>query len=233
MTNVCGKIVYQTVKIMVITMENTLKAKIAVEELQQLYPDACCSLKCFSPLEILIAVRLSAQCTDVRVNAVTPVLFRKFTSLEDFANADPDEIAGIIRSCGFFRIKALDIVNICKKIISDFDGKIPNNIDDLTSLPGVGRKTANLILGLVYNMPGIVVDTHVLRITHRMGFHNEKDPRKVEKIMMEIIPPEVSQKFCHQMISHGKNTCTARNPKCKTCSLRRACDRFESTAIHL
>lgn len=213
---------------MVTIMENILKAKIAAEKLQQLYPNAECSLNYSSPLEILIAVRLSAQCTDVRVNMVTPELFRRFTSLEDFANANPEEISEIIRPCGFFRTKSLDIVNICKRIISDFDGKIPNNIDDLTSLPGIGRKTANLVLGLVYNMPGIVVDTHVLRITHRMGFHSEKNPKKIEKIMLEIIPPEISQKFCHQMVLHGRNTCKAKNPKCETCLLRHICDYFES-----
>ena len=168
-------------------MDKKSKAKIVAEKLQKLYPDAQCSLNYKTPLELLIATRLSAQCTDERVNKVTPALFEKFKSAEDFAKASSEEIEPYIRSCGFFRTKSNDIVNMCKKIVADFGGKIPDNMEDLTSLAGVGRKTANLVLGMVYGKPGIVVDTHFIRITKRLGFHNTENAEKIEKIMLKFI----------------------------------------------
>lgn len=208
-------------------MDKKSKVKIIIKKLQQLYPDAKCSLNYSSPLELLIATRLSAQCTDERVNKVTPALFEKFKSVEDFANSSPEKIAPYIHSCGFFRTKSNDIVNMCKKIITDFGGKIPDNMDDLTSLAGVGRKTANLVLGMVYGKPGIVVDTHFIRITKRLGIHNIKNAEKIERIMLMLIPPEISQKFCHQIVLHGRSICKAINPKCSECALRTECEYYK------
>ncbi|MBR2578868.1 MAG: endonuclease III [Clostridia bacterium] len=207
-------------------MDQTSKAKIVVEKLEKMYPDATCSLNYSSALQLLIATRLSAQCTDARVNIVTPALFDRFKSAEDFAEANPEEIAEYIHSCGFFRTKSKDIVDMCKIIVSEFDGEVPSNMEDLTSLPGVGRKTANLVLGIVYGKPGIVVDTHFSRVTNRLGFHNTKNPEKIEKIMLELIPPEVSQKFGHQLVTHGRNICKAVKPKCEQCDLKSECDYY-------
>lgn len=209
-------------------MDNESKAKIVAEKLQKLYPDADCSLNHYSPLELLIATRLSAQCTDKRVNKVTPALFEKFKSAEDFASASPEEVAPYIHSCGFFRTKSNDIVNMCRKIINDFNGKVPDNMESLTSLPGVGRKTANLVLGMVYGKAGIVVDTHFIRITKRLGFHDTENAEKIEKIMLNLIPPEISQKFCHQIVSHGRNICKAINPKCSECTLSPECEYYKN-----
>lgn len=209
-------------------MDKKIKAKIVAEKLQELYPDASCSLNYSSPLELLIATRLSAQCTDERVNKVTPKLFEKFKSAKDFASASPEEIASYIHSCGFFRTKSNDIVNMCKKIVNSFNGKIPDNIESLTSLPGVGRKTANLVLGIVYGKPGIVVDTHFIRITKRLGFHSTENAEKIEKIMSDLIAPELSQKFCHQVVLHGRAVCRAINPKCDECKLSTECEYYKN-----
>lgn len=209
-------------------MDKKLKAEIVSKKLQKLYPDADCSLNYGSPLELLIATRLSAQCTDERVNKVTPALFEKFKSAEDFASASPEDIVPYIHSCGFFRTKSNDIVNMCKKIVTDFGGEVPDNMEDLTSLAGVGRKTANLVLGIVYGKPGIVVDTHFIRITKRLGFHSTDNAEKIEKIMLELIPPEISQKFCHQIVLHGRNICKAINPKCGECTLKSECEYYKA-----
>lgn len=209
-------------------MDKKIKAKIVAEKLQELYPDANCSLDYGSPLELLIATRLSAQCTDERVNKVTPKLFEKFRSAQDFAKASPEEVASYIHSCGFFRTKSNDIVNMCKKIVNNFNGKIPDNMESLTSLPGVGRKTANLVLGIVYGKPGIVVDTHFIRITKRLGFHNTENAEKIEKIMSDLIAPELSQKFCHQVVIHGRAVCRAINPKCNECKLSTECEYYKN-----
>lgn len=209
-------------------MNKKLKAKIVAEKLQKLYPDASCSLNYSSPLQLLIATRLSAQCTDERVNKVTPKLFEKFRSAEDFASASPDEIAVYIHSCGFFRTKSNDIVNMCKKIVSQFNGKVPDNMEELTSLPGVGRKTANLVLGMIYGKSGIVVDTHFIRITKRLGFHSTENAEKIEKIMSDLIDPKLSQKFCHQIVMHGRNICKAINPKCSECNLTTECEYYKN-----
>ena len=195
----------------------------AVEALRKEYPDAICSLMADTPFELLIATRLSAQCTDARVNLVTPALFEKYRTLEDYAQADSEDIAEIIHSCGFFRQKSKDIVGMAQKILSDFDGKVPDNIEDLTTLPGVGRKTANLICGDVYGKPAIVADTHLIRISNRLGLVATKDPYKVELELKKLLPPEESNDFCHRAVLHGRAICDARKPKCDICPMTEFC----------
>lgn len=198
----------------------------AVEALKKEYPDAICSLDASNPLELLIATRLSAQCTDARVNLVTPELFGKYKTLKDYASADAEEIAVIIHSCGFFRQKSKDIVGIAQKILSDFGGKVPDNIEDLTSLPGVGRKTANLICGDVYGKPAVVADTHLIRITNRLGLVSTKDPYKVEIELKKLLPPEESNDFCHRCVLHGRAVCDARKPLCEKCTMNEFCKKL-------
>lgn len=195
----------------------------AVEALKNEYPGAVCSLVAGNPFELLIATRLSAQCTDARVNLVTPALFEKYRTLEDYAQADAEDIAEIIHSCGFFRQKSKDIVGMAQKIISDFDGKVPDNIEDLTTLPGVGRKTANLICGDVYGKPAVVADTHLIRISNRLGLVATKDPYKVELELKKLLPPEESNDFCHRAVLHGRAICDARKPKCDICPMTQFC----------
>ena len=200
--------------------ERALKA---VEALKEKYPEAICSLVASNPFELLVATRLSAQCTDARVNIVTPPMFSKYKSIEDYANADVNDIENFVRPCGFFRTKAADIVGMAQKILSDFDGKVPDNIEDLTSLPGVGRKTANLICGDVYGKPAVVADTHLIRITNRIGLVETKDPKKVEMELKKILPPEESNDFCHRCVLFGREICTARKAKCDECNLSSFC----------
>ena len=195
----------------------------AVEALKKEYPDAICSLVAGNPFELLIATRLSAQCTDARVNLVTPALFEKYKTLEDYAQADAQDIAAIIHSCGFFRQKSKDIVGMAQKIISDFGGKVPDNIEDLTTLPGVGRKTANLICGDVYGKPAVVADTHLIRISNRLGLVATKDPYKVEIELKKLLPPEESNDFCHRAVLHGRAVCDSRKPKCDICPMAEFC----------
>ena len=196
----------------------------SVEALKGLYPDALCSLDYNNPFELLIATRLSAQCTDARVNLVTPALFEKYKTLDDYCNADIKDIEDIIHSCGFYREKSKDIIGIAQKIKSDFGGKVPDTIEDLTSLPGVGRKTANLIMGDVYGAPGAVVtDTHLIRIANRIGLVNTKEPKKVETELRKLLPAEESNNFCHRCVLHGRAVCTARKAKCEECSLNGFC----------
>ena len=195
----------------------------AVEALKKEYPDALCSLEARSPFELLIATRLSAQCTDARVNIVTPVLFGKYQTIEDYASADVQDIADIIHSCGFFRQKSKDIVGIAQMILSDFGGKVPDNIEDLTKLPGVGRKTANLICGDVYGKPAVVADTHLIRISNRLGLVATKDPYKVEIELKKLLPPEESNNFCHRAVLHGRAVCDSRKPRCENCVMSDFC----------
>lgn len=195
----------------------------AVQALKTEYPDAICSLAADDPLQLLIATRLSAQCTDARVNLVTPALFEKYKSAEDFASADATDIEKIIHSCGFFRQKAKDIVGLAQMILSDFGGKVPDNIDDLTKLPGVGRKTANLIVGDVYGKPAVVADTHLIRISNRLGLVDTKDPYKVEIKLKKLLPPEESNDFCHRAVLHGRAVCDSRKPKCENCVMSSFC----------
>lgn len=195
----------------------------AVEALKEKYPEAICSLVASNPFELLVATRLSAQCTDARVNIVTPPMFEKYRTIEDYAVADVRDIEDFVRPCGFFRTKAADIVGMAQKILADFDGKVPDNIEDLTSLPGVGRKTANLICGDVYGKPAIVADTHLIRISNRLGLVATKDPYKVEIELKKLLPPEESNDFCHRAVLHGRAICDARKPKCDICPMTQFC----------
>ena len=200
----------------------------AVDALKAEYPDAKCSLDYKTPLQLLIATRLSAQCTDARVNLVTPALFERFPDAESFAQAEVSEVAEYIKSCGLFKTKSRDIVAMAQMILTDFGGEVPDNIDDLTKLPGVGRKTANLICGDVYGKPAVVVDTHCIRITTRLGLHKETDQKKIETALRRLLPPEESNNFCHRLVLHGRAVCTARSPKCAQCCMNGFC-RFGRT----
>lgn len=195
-----------------------------IEGLKALYPDAVCSLQYQKDYELLFAVRLSAQCTDARVNLVTPDLFARFPSLEAFAEASYEEVGEAIRSCGFFNTKAKDLVECAKLLLSEHGGKVPDTMEKLIALPGIGRKTANLILGDIYHRPSYVCDTHCIRITGRLGLTDgSKDPLKVERQLRKILPPEESGDFCHRMVLHGRALCTARKPNCYICPLRSDC----------
>ncbi len=195
----------------------------AVEALKKEYPDAKCSLDYETPLQLLVATRLSAQCTDARVNLVTPALFAIFPDAESLAQAEVSEVAEYIKSCGLYKTKSKDLVAMAKMLVSDFGGEVPDNIDDLTKLPGIGRKTANLICGDVYGKPAVVVDTHCIRITTRLGLHKETDQRKIENALRKLLPPEESNDFCHRIVLHGRAVCTARSPKCKDCCMNGFC----------
>ena len=200
-----------------------------VQALKNLYPDGICSLDYPKPYELLFSVRLAAQCTDERVNQVTPALFARFPTLQSLAEADVSEVEEYIHSTGFFRAKARDIVASARMMLERFDGRVPDNMEDLLSLPGVGRKTANLILGDVYHVPGVVVaDTHCIRISGKLGLTDgTKDPAKVEAQLRAILPPEESNDFCHRLVLHGRAVCTARKPNCAQCTLRPWCDFFQ------
>lgn len=191
----------------------------AIEILKKEYPDALCSLTASNPFELLVAVRLSAQCTDARVNLVTPALFAKYKTLDDYANADLKDVENLVKSCGFYKNKAQSIIGMAKMIRDEFDGKVPDNIDDLVKLPGVGRKTANLIVGDVYGKESIVVDTHMIRISNRIGLVNVKDPVKIEMALKKIVPPEEGSDFCHRIVLFGRDICSARSPKCDVCPM--------------
>lgn len=206
-----------------IILNDRQKILICIEKLKTAYPDAKCSLEYSSPLEILVAARLSAQCTDIRVNTVTPALFKRFPNAKAFASADIHEIEEYIRPCGLYKTKAKNISEMCKKIVNEFNSKVPDNMEDLLSLPGIGRKTANLILGDVYKRPAIVVDTHFIRLTNRLGFHKSKDPYKIEQIMKNLVPDNDSSDFCHRIVLHGRSVCTSRSPKCSKCCIKEVC----------
>ena len=199
-----------------------------IEELKRLYPEGICSLDYKKPYELLFSVRLAAQCTDERVNKVTPALFARFPTLEALAGAEIGQVEELVRSTGFFRAKARDIVLSAQMLLRDYGGRVPDTMEDLLRLPGVGRKTANLILGDVYHVPGVVVaDTHCIRITGLLGLTDgTKDPAKVETQLRAILPPEESNDFCHRMVLHGRAVCIARRPQCGECTLRPWCDFF-------
>lgn len=206
-------------------MKSKQQVAAIIAALKELYPDALCSLDYQKDYELLFSVRLAAQCTDARVNLVTPALFARYPTLEAFAAADVDEVGTYIHSCGFWRAKARDIVAAAQMLVERFGGKVPDNMDDLLSLPGVGRKTANLILGDIYGTDGYVCDTHCIRITGRLGLTDgSKDPLKVEQQLRKTIPPEESSDFCHRMVLHGRALCMARGPKCEECPLKTLCD---------
>lgn len=207
-------------------MEMTEKAAHILEALKQKYPDALCALKYGKDYELMIAVRLSAQCTDARVNLVTPALFEKYPTLETFAAADIADVEQMVRSCGFYKHKARDIVLACRMLLTDFHGKVPDNMEDLLKLPGVGRKTANLLLGDIYGQEGYVCDTHCIRICGKLGLTEGKDPMKVEMQLRKVVPPEESSSFCHRIVLFGREICSARNPRCNECPLALFCDFF-------
>ncbi len=201
------------------------KAIAVIEILKAQYPDAICALQYEKDYELMIAVRLSAQCTDARVNLVTPSLFAAYPTLEALAKADISDVERYIHSCGFYRQKAKDIVLACQMLIDRYDSKVPDTMDELLKLPGVGRKTANLLLGDLYGQPGSVVcDTHCIRICGKLGLSKGKDPEKVERQLRKILPPEESSDFCHRIVLFGRDICTARNPKCAQCPLAPLCD---------
>ena len=200
------------------------KVNAIIEALKQRYPNALCALQYEKDYELMIAVRLSAQCTDARVNLVTPALFAAYPTLESLANAQIADIETYIHSCGFYRQKAKDIVLACQMLLTQYDGKVPGTMEQLLKLPGVGRKTANLLLGDIYGVPGSVVcDTHCIRICERLGLSKGKEPEKVEKQLRAVLPPEESSDFCHRIVLFGRDTCTARNPKCDGCPLAVHC----------
>ena len=200
------------------------KVSAIIEALKERYPNPVCALHYQKDYELMIAVRLSAQCTDARVNLVTPALFAAYPTLEAMANADIDHIEELVHSCGFYKHKARDIVLGCQMLISDYDGKVPGTMEELLKIPGVGRKTANLLLGDLYAVPGSVVcDTHCIRICGRLGLSEGKDPEKVETQLRKILPPEESSDFCHRIVLFGRDICTARNPQCENCPLALWC----------
>lgn len=194
-----------------------------IDALKIKYPDALCSLTASNPFELLVAVRLSAQCTDARVNMVTPMLFEKYKTLDDYCNADVEDIEKIIHSCGFYKSKAASIVDMAKGVRDRFGGTVPDNIEDLITLNGVGRKTANLIVGDIYGKESIVVDTHMIRISNRIGLVCEKDPKKIEFALKKIVPPEEGSDFCHRIVLFGRDVCSARKPMCGECPVGEFC----------
>ena len=200
-----------------------------IEALKQRYPDALCALHYEKDYELMIAVRLSAQCTDARVNMITPALFAAYPSLEAMAAADIGDVENHVHSCGFYRQKAKDIVLACQMLLTEHDGKVPDTMEKLLKLPGVGRKTANLLLGDLYGVPGSVVcDTHCIRICGRLGLSQGKEPEKVESQLRKILPPEESSDFCHRIVLFGRDICTARSPKCETCPLAVYCNQINA-----
>ncbi len=204
-------------------MTKKQKADKIIAALKEEYPEVKCALTYKKPHELLIATRLSAQCTDKRVNLVTPALFERFPEISDYANASSNEVEEFIRSCGLYKTKARDIINMCRMLHNDYNNTVPDTIEELTKLPGVGRKTANLICGDLYGKPAYVCDTHVIRLSGRIGFTDKNDALSVEKQLMGLIPPEESLNFCHRLVWHGRLVCNARNPKCKECCISEFC----------
>lgn len=203
------------------------RAQAVTDLLKTAYPDAVCALHYTHDYELLFATRLSAQCTDVRVNLVTADLFRRFPTLQSFAEAPLEEIEDSIRTCGLFHTKARDLKAAAIMLLDSYGGKVPDTMEELLKLPGVGRKTANLVLGDIFGQPAIVTDTHCIRLSNRLGFvKNEKDPVKVEKALRALIDPAESSDFCHRLVLHGRECCTARSPKCASCPLGTVCPSF-------
>lgn len=198
-------------------------AALAVAELEKLYPEALCTLNYSKPYELMFAARLAAQCTDARVNIVTETLFRKYPTLEAFAEADLAELEQDVKPCGFYHTKAKSLKEMAQHLIERFGGEVPDTMEELLSLPGIGRKTANLMLGDVFGKPAMVTDTHCIRITGRLGLTANKEPAKVEKDLVKLIPPEVSSDFCHRTVEFGRDICSARKPKCEKCPLSYFC----------
>ena len=204
-------------------MTKKQRVLVAVERLKQKYPQAKCSLQYDTPFQLLIATRLSAQCTDHRVNLVTPELFANYGTAKSMAKAPLESVENLIKSCGLYKTKAKDIVALGKMLIEQYGGVVPDTIEELTKLPGIGRKTANLVVGDIYGKPAVVTDTHCIRICGLLGLTNNKDPYKVEINMKKLLPPEKSNDFCHRAVLHGRAVCTARKAFCEDCCLKEVC----------
>ena len=204
----------------------SLKEKVRriIPFLYENYPEACCSLNYEKPHELLIATILAAQCTDERVNIVTEDLFKKYKSIEDFARANPEELEQDIKSTGFYRNKTKNIIACCSKLLKEYRGKVPDTMEELVALPGVGRKTANVVLGNIYGIPGIIVDTHCKRLSNRIGLTENEDPEKIERDLMEIVPQEHWTRFSNNLVFHGRAVCNARKPKCESCPIAKDCE---------
>lgn len=200
--------------------------------LEEHYPDAKCFLNHLNAYELLISTRLSAQTTDNRVNMVTPSLFLRYPTVQDMAIAELQDVEEYIKTVGIYKNKAKDLIAMSRMIVDEFDGKVPNSMEELIRLPGVGRKTASVVLGNAFGKPAIAVDTHFGRIMRRMGFANHTDPEKVELEMLELVPPEVQVTFCHQIISHGRAVCKSRKPECSDCFLQEFCPKIISDKIN-
>lgn len=211
-------------------MRTPEQIKEILKKLAEEYPLADCTLDYEHAWELLVGVRLAAQCTDERVNLVLPALFEKYPSAQVMAQAQPEDVEPYIRSCGFYRGKARDIVGAAKMLVEEFGGRVPDNMEDLLRLPGVGRKSANLILGDVYHIPGsVVVDTHCIRLSNRMGLvDGMKDPVKIEMALRAVLPPEECSDFCHRVVYHGRAVCNARSPRCEECCVRHVCQQYET-----
>jgi endonuclease-3 len=195
-----------------------------IQLLNNEYPDVMCTLDYKDPLELLIATQLAAQCTDKRVNMTTPELFSRYHTAKDFADADIDEIEKIIRPTGFYHNKARNIVKCCEALQNLYNGIVPDNMDDLVKLPGVGRKTANVILGEVFGKPAVIVDTHTKRLSNRIGLSKEQEPEKIEKDLMKLLPVNEWTKFCHRLVFHGRQVCDAKKPDCHRCCIKDYCE---------
>ncbi len=211
-------------------MTKKQRALAIVQRLIKIYPMSECSLEYDEAYRLLIAVRLAAQCTDARVNTVTPILFQKFPTLQSLADATVDQVAEIVHPCGLYRSKAKDIVACCKMLVEQYNGKVPDTLEELLKLPGVGRKTANLIVGDVYGKPAVVTDTHCIRLCGRFGLTDSKVPVKVEMDLWKLLPPEESNDFCHRLVYFGRDRCTARSPQCEGCPLADLCKKVGVTA---
>jgi len=205
-------------------MTKQKKALAAVSLLKQEYPQALCSLETRDPLQLLVSVRLAAQCTDARVNQITPLLFARYPDLDALAEADLTELEEIVRPCGFYHIKARDLIAMAQMLRSEYSGVVPDTIEELVRLPGVGRKSANLIVGDIYGKPAVVADTHLIRIANLLGLVQTKDPLKVERELRPLLPPEESNDFCHRCVLHGRAVCVARRPQCARCVMVELCD---------
>ncbi len=204
-------------------MTKKQRAEKIVQILKDYYPDSACSLIYQEPYQLMIAARLSAQCTDTRVNIITKRLFRKYPTLQSFAQANLSELERVIRPCGFYRMKAKSIIEACQRLQNVYHGILPDTLEELMTLSGIGRKTANLLLGDIYHKPAIVTDTHFIRITGRLGLTEETIPKKVEDDLRPLLPPEESSAFCHRIVQFGREICNARNPKCTSCPLNEIC----------
>ena len=195
-----------------------------IKILAGIYPEPVCALDYTEPHELLVAARLSAQCTDKRVNKVTPALFRRFTSIADFASADVREVERYVRSCGLYKTKASDITGMCRMLHEDYGGVIPDELEELLKLPGIGRKTANLIIGTLYGKPAIVTDTHVIRLSNRLGLASSKVPVKVENALRALVPEKETMNLCHRLVFFGQEVCRAQRPLCDNCVLKKYCN---------